>query len=110
MQLRKQLDEVPVALRVIISGTPIQVSSVVLMPAGMPRWHLLGSCWGWPLTGGLPAVFGCCRPAAKLGRRCWVTLKSLFLTATTCLQRKTLPLLPAEQPDGDVGALQLLRP
>jgi hypothetical protein len=50
MQLRKQLDEVPVALRVIISGTPIQVSRAVLMPAGMPRWHLLGSCWGWPLT------------------------------------------------------------
>ncbi len=52
MQLRKALDEVPVGLRVIISGTPIQVGLNGWM------WEQLGGAvaghsGSWPMDAGL---------------------------------------------------------
>ncbi len=85
MQLRKQLDAVPVALRIIISGTPIQV--------GQCRWQGAGrqaaSKWA-----GLLTMMPVGRPAGQVrmqqaslamrrlpGQRITVSCRSLFRSA-----------------------------
>lgn len=81
MLLRQQLDALPCRLRVLISGTPIQV--------GRGGWRC--KSWGCMVRG---------PPAAPLPR-----LVSYRLPAS--LPPSNPP--PAEQPARDVGALQLLR-
>lgn len=88
MQLRQKLDALPCGLRVIISGTPIQVQA-----AGAA---------GALASPDLPAV-----RAAALATQ---PFHAAALHGAAFATPSPAPRAPAEQPAGDVGALQLRLP